>query len=317
MNSLEFPTVRCLPKIKQVLPTLVPLLQPFMTRQRDLPQGVTFVRAENRFCAIGQDGYGHQGMFGYSKTVRDAHDAYLNRRASVVLGHAQRLYKIGAISNSEKLELVKVSRFLSTYPRTSSKQKIVEAVKPQYLIHNVGINDTPYSKVYAREYDIWRQMLSRCYDPRVLKKQPTYVGCSVAPVWLKFSAFLKWYQKNYVEGYHLDKDILETGNKVYGPKTCCLIPQEINKLFTARGACRGATAQGVSRGRSSKFEARYKRYSSLFYVGAFDTEAAAHRAYQESKRDYIFELASTYLKAGKISERVAKALRRRAKNFEF
>lgn len=52
--------------------------------------------------------------------------------------------------------------------------------------------------------------------------------------WKYLSNFKKWYDEHYVEGWHLDKDILMQGNKFYSPETCCFVPFEINVLFRRR-----------------------------------------------------------------------------------
>lgn len=37
--------------------------------------------------------------------------------------------------------------------------------------------------------------------------------------------------KPHMEGWHLDKDILLKGNKVYSPETCAFVPAKINSLL--------------------------------------------------------------------------------------
>lgn len=84
------------------------------------------------------------------------------------------------------------------------------------------------------EYMTWVSMFTRCYDSKYQIKQPTYIGCTVHPEWHNFQNFAKWYEENYIENFHLDKDILVPGNKIYGPDTCCFVPQVINNLFIKR-----------------------------------------------------------------------------------
>ncbi len=95
------------------------------------------------------------------------------------------------------------------------------------------------NKLYRKEYLCWSDMFKRCYSENWLEKHSTYSEAEVCDGWLKFSNFLKWHQANYVEGWHLDKDLLGNG-KLYSPETCCFIPAYINKFLTKRGS-------GVSR----------------------------------------------------------------------
>lgn len=100
-------------------------------------------------------------------------------------------------------------------------------------------------------------MLTRCYNHKSLKKNPSYIGCSVCDEWLTYSNFKRWYEdpiNGYREGYHLDKDILVKGNKVYSPETCCFVPHSINCLLLTRQRKRGALPIGVT--------IRHKTYSS-------------------------------------------------------
>lgn len=85
-------------------------------------------------------------------------------------------------------------------------------------------------------YFVWSTMIRRCYDPNVFKKLPTYINCSVDPRWHNFQVFAEWYYNNSkkIRGikFHLDKDLLIDGNKVYSPETCVILPARIN-LFLA------------------------------------------------------------------------------------
>ncbi len=94
--------------------------------------------------------------------------------------------------------------------------------------HDIYIND---NGVISK---MWRRMLDRCYSESYHKHNPCYIGCMVCDEWLKLSNFYKWVQdpKNgYKNGYHLDKDILVRGNRVYSPNTCCFVPPQINEMF--------------------------------------------------------------------------------------
>lgn len=85
---------------------------------------------------------------------------------------------------------------------------------------------------HRRIYIAWFNMLSRCYDEKMLQTHPSYRGCSVCDQWLNFQVFAAWYDsQNAPDGWHVDKDIRKPGNKVYSPDTCGLVPSEINQLF--------------------------------------------------------------------------------------
>ena len=79
-------------------------------------------------------------------------------------------------------------------------------------------------------------MLSRCYSNKQQKRQSSYKGCTVCSEWLNFKNFSDWYESHFyqIEGQKMcvDKDILFKGNKIYSPQTCCIVPNEINVLFT-------------------------------------------------------------------------------------
>lgn len=76
-------------------------------------------------------------------------------------------------------------------------------------------------------------MLQRCYDKDSLEKNPTYKDCTVAEEWHNFQNFAEWFKENYIEGYHLDKDIKIKGNRVYGPDRCMFVTPQENKEFSS------------------------------------------------------------------------------------
>jgi hypothetical protein len=76
-------------------------------------------------------------------------------------------------------------------------------------------------------YSRWKGILCRCYSESTHLQSPTYKDCFVSDEWLNFQNFAKWFETNYVEGYHIDKDIKVEGNRMYGPDTCMFVsPQE-------------------------------------------------------------------------------------------
>jgi hypothetical protein len=87
--------------------------------------------------------------------------------------------------------------------------------------------DSPKNKYYS----VWENMLARCYYPKT-SRYSAYggKGVTVCSEWKNLQNFAKWFEENYIEGSHLDKDILGDG-KEYNPDVCRFIPQEVNGLL--------------------------------------------------------------------------------------
>lgn len=85
----------------------------------------------------------------------------------------------------------------------------------------------PARGAYVRRvYDLWANMLKRCYGPY----RQQYNGCSVDKRWHNFTNFINTlpHLENYNlwekgESYVLDKDTKIPGNKVYSLETCRFI----------------------------------------------------------------------------------------------
>lgn len=164
-------------------------------------------------------------------------------------------------------------------------------------------------------YYHWRAIIFRCFDDNYREKHQTYKQCSICNEWLYFSNFKRWFEDHtngYQEGYHLDKDILVKGNKLYSPTTCCFVPQELNKLLTKRNSDRGILPIGVSKnnGRGKPYVANATLGGKQIYLGKYNTPEEAFYAYKNAKERYIQEIAENYFKEGKITEKVYNALLR-------
>ena len=97
--------------------------------------------------------------------------------------------------------------------------------------HKYGVMDIPKSVGRGGRcdplYRKWNGMMQRCYNPKNKINNPSYEACTSSETFRHFSKFKSWYysQIGYEqEGWHLDKDILIKGNKVYSEDTCCIVP---------------------------------------------------------------------------------------------
>lgn len=155
------------------------------------------------------------------------------------------------------------------------------------------------------EYVRWMNMIKRCYSNNF----PSYKETTVCKQWHSFQNFAKWFDENYnpktMEGWHLDKDILVKGNKIYSPETCCFVPQEINTLFVKNDALRGNLPIGVSRVRGG-FLADCRGYNRDNRLGIHTTPEEAFKAYKDFKEQYIKELADKWKQL--VSEKIYKRL---------
>ena len=142
-------------------------------------------------------------------------------------------------------------------------------------------------------------MLVRCYSNAYKKRQPTYEGCEVSDKFKSYEYFYEWCHSQIGfgnEGWHLDKDLLVKGNKVYSEKTCVFLPNEINSLLTKRTASRGEHLIGVCWCNTNRaFKAQVnKNKGKRENLGYFNTELEAFKAYKQAKEAFIKEQAEKW-----------------------
>ena len=178
-------------------------------------------------------------------------------------------------------------------------------VKDPYLpfVCGVGMLGTKYPSREGdrntKEYLLWKNMLERCYSDT---QYSTYEGCEVSDKFKSYEYFYEWCHKQIGFGneggenpFHLDKDLLIKGNKVYSEDTCVFIPREINQLLTKSTASRGEYLIGVTFEKSSgRFMSQISINSRQVKIGRFKTEIEAFDAYKTAKESYIKELANTW-----------------------
>ena len=161
-----------------------------------------------------------------------------------------------------------------------------------------------------KEYQVWKGMLERCYSHKFQAKKPTYKGCTVSDSFKYYPYFKEWCEKQVgfnQEGWHLDKDILVKGNKVYSEDNCCFVPQEINRLFTKHGAKRGNHPIGVYHNKKSgRFAGMLSINGKGKSCGEYVTAEEAFCAYKQAKEAYIKEFANKW--KDQIDLRVYEAL---------
>ena len=228
-------------------------------------------------------------------------------------------FKIVKYNNARNVEI----KFLKTgFEMTVELGSIRNGeVKDRYLpsVYGVGIIGAKYQPtingVNTKEYDLWCSMIQRCYSNTYKKKQPTYEGCEVSDNFKYYEYFYEWCHSQIGFGndgngnpFHLDKDLLIKGNKVYSEDSCVFLPREINQLLVKRENMRGKYLIGVHWCNINKvFVAQAsKNKGKSEYLGSFNTEIEAFKAYKTAKENFIKEQASKW--KSQIDERAYLAL---------
>ena len=152
-------------------------------------------------------------------------------------------------------------------------------------------------------------MIERCYSEKYHIKNPIYKECDVYDKWKCFQNFAEWFNLNYnyefMSEWELDKDILQKGNKIYSPETCCFVPKEINMLLSFNKSKERKLPLGVSKhGNLYRVYCRVNNKNKS--VGSFNTPEEAFQAYKITKEIYIKEIAEKY--KDKIKPQVYNAL---------
>lgn len=159
------------------------------------------------------------------------------------------------------------------------------------------IGEGPYKpsikSVKGTIYNTWHSILQRCYDPIKQKKIPTYIGCIVCDEWLCFQNFADFYTKNNPYNFHIDKDLLVKGNKIYSPDTCCFVPPVINNSLIKVNRKIYKYLDGII--------TKYGRYTSSItinqkhiFLGNYNTPEEAFISYKRAKEEQLKYLANQW-----------------------
>lgn len=155
-------------------------------------------------------------------------------------------------------------------------------------------------------YASWECMLQRCYDKKVHERRPLYADVSVCDAWLIYDNFKIWYDTHYVDGFFLDKDLTEFGNRVYCPEFCSYVPHKINSLLEDVGAQRGDYPIGVSLDkRNGKFLSKVSRKpDEITLRSVHDSEQEGALWYKANKEAYVKRIAKEYFSSGLINQTI-------------
>lgn len=172
-----------------------------------------------------------------------------NRRRIGEIHNINNEYDLEIIDGSEKANYctVKIDRWVGVlkYCHILSGRITYPYAKTVCRVGFIG--EGIYSnKSHKKVYTVWHSMLDRAYSKAYHEKQPTYKDASVCNEWHNFQVFAKWMEENYISGYHLDKDLVIKGNKVYSPETCIFLPREINNFISSTKATNTSGCIGVT-----------------------------------------------------------------------
>lgn len=182
-------------------------------------------------------------------------------------------------------------------------------------VYNIGVVGNKYptsiNRVAIKEYNVWLDMIKRCYCEETKLKYPTYKDITCCSEWLLYDNFYEWLhsQENFSKWIKLgksaiDKDILIKGNKIYSPNTCCLVPHNVNMLFVKDKSKRNDLPIGVT---------YYKRTNmyrvscgdnngKVKHLGYYHTVEEAFEAYKHYKENLIKQIAQEEFKRQNITE---------------
>ena len=170
------------------------------------------------------------------------------------------------------------------------------------LVYGVGVNDwagnISVNGKMIMEYKLWKGMLQRCFDEKYKQEYPTYKDVTCSEEWLLMTGFVKdvSQMKGFgLEGWDLDKDVLQKGNKLYSKATCCFVPKEVNLLLIKCDSSRGEWPVGVCFDKyAGKFRAQLRINGKTNYLGRFTTAEEAFFVYKAAKEAQIKVVAQKW-----------------------
>lgn len=168
-------------------------------------------------------------------------------------------------------------------------------------VRGVGVNDAPFpmSSPKPKSYQCWVNLIARCYG-KPKKTWACYAGCTVDTSWHSYMAFKEWYDVNHSDGWDLEKDLLASGNKVYGPNKCVFVPRYVNQSVINLNA----------RGYFELKRGGFNVVSGKTYHGSFKTATEARECWVKVRVSIIRSAIERYELEASYDPRVVTALNR-------
>lgn len=138
----------------------------------------------------------------------------------------------------------------------------------------------------TQSYTRWNDMKKRCrkgMEPNW--KWLTYADTEMSTEFQDYQKFVPWHMAQIGYGfdkYHIDKDLILPGNRVYGPDTCVLLPAALNQFICVKRNFGAALPTGVYMLRG-RFCGSMNVDGKTIYLGLFPSAESAHEAYVERK----------------------------------
>lgn len=243
---------------------------------------------------------------------------FINRIGEENINYQGNKMQIVKYNSSNDIEVEFQDKYL-TKVHCSYKDFLYGSVKNPYYpeVYGIGMIGCKYNAFEngkdVREYKIWHSILQRCYDTKTHLKQPTYEECNVSDKWKVYENFYEWVHaqanyKQWLEGnrWTVDKDIICKGNKTYSENYCCLVPENVNALFTKRQNDRGNYPIGVyyyKAGNCFRAQCMNPLLNKRVLIGSYDSPIDAFYAYKQYKEDIIKKIAQQEYEKGNIIEK--------------
>lgn len=168
----------------------------------------------------------------------------------------------------------------------------------------------------TKEYVAWHGIIDRCYGKKRKIACPTYKDVTCCDEWLLFENFYKWLhsQDNFEkwlngDKWSVDKDILIKGNKIYGPNTCLLVPNNVNTLFIKKESARGDYPLGVRKKGNVYHSCCHNPFlNKQQHLGVFDSPDDAFVAYKMYKENTIKQVAEIEFAKNNITKECYNAM---------
>jgi len=175
--------------------------------------------------------------------------------------------------------------------------------KSIFSIGYIGVGSYNYIN-FKKAYNVWVAMIQRCHEKKRLKIRPDYIEVEISKEWYNFQIFAEWFEKHYIEGWQIDKDLLSGSKKMYSKDTCCFLPPELNVFLQKKQKNNTSGKLGVFWNKKRK---KWASSIGLKHLGFFNNIEDAAVAYRKAKKEKLLMLIEKY--SNKLEQRALKALK--------